>query len=294
MLILSENVTSKDSFDKLELLMNSRNLNRTQTAKILGVEPWTVGAWLAGKREISAKYKEKINELISLPLTSDLLIAPTVNQLIKQINQVEDESDAAKVTDALAKIIKEASYKLGEFSVQSVDESIISAFRKMLETYDNYSLAQINQLMTEIISERILVSSISSVEYAKKCIELSEKDKLNNELFLDLDSERLYASYSVTFYDNEDLISAKSSNDNSRQDLRSIQYELEDEARLIAENIFRYTAFEMDSINDQWTSDDTYYLPYHISLNHPQFKESLRLLMNRCVHVKDWIDTSSA
>lgn len=292
MLNLSDKPANSVGCEKLELLMNTRNLNKSQAAKILGVEPWTVGAWLAGKREISAKYKDKINEFLSLPLTSDLLVTPAVNQLIKQIYQVDDESDSPKISTALARIIHEASYKLGDFSAPSIDESIMSALKIMFGVYDSYSLTQINQLIAANISERTYISSISSEEYANKCKKLSELDKLNSELYLELYQDCLYAHYSVTFHDNEELNTAKSYKDSSSKELRDIQDMLEGEAQLIAEKIFLYTAFEMDSSTDHWVSDDTYSLSYYMPFNHPQFKESLRLLMNRCVRVKDWINTS--
>lgn len=288
----NEITISKVNCEKLELLMSSRNLNRSQTAKILGVEPWTVGAWLVGKREISAKYIEKINEFLKLPSTSDLLITPAVNQLIKQIYQVDDETDSLKISNALARIITETSYKLRDFSAPIVDESIMSALKIMLSTYDSYSLTKINQLITASISERIYISSISPEEYANICVKLSEIDSINSELLLDVHQDRLYAHFSVTFFDNEELNSAKSCEDTSRTELRDIQYGLQNEAQLIAEKKFIFTAFEMDSINDQWIRDDIYSLSYYIRFNHPQFKESLRLLMNRCVRVKDWVNTS--
>ena len=39
----------------LAQLIKSRNLNNIKMARILGVEGWTIGAWLSGKREISEK-----------------------------------------------------------------------------------------------------------------------------------------------------------------------------------------------------------------------------------------------
>lgn len=293
MLVLSDTSKCPAGCENLELLMNSRNLNRAQTAKILGVEPWTVGAWLAGKREISTKYKDKINEFLNLPLTSDLLVAPAVNQLIKQIYQVDDEIDSPKISNALSRIITEASYKLYDFSTPSADESIISALKVMLRLYDFNSLAQINQVVTASISERIYLSSITPEEYANKCTELAVFDKLNTELFFDHYDNGLWAHYSVTFHDNEELKAAMSREDISRDELYQIKRELEGDAQLIAEKIFQYTAFEMDSTNDQWVSDDTYSLAYYIQVNHPQFKESLRVLMNRCVRIENWLNTST-
>jgi transcriptional regulator with XRE-family HTH domain len=269
----------------LSLLMTGRNLNRAQMAKILGVEPWTVGAWLSGKREISAKYKEKVNEYLSLPQTSDLLVAPAVNQLSKQIAQVEDEADAMKVTDALVRIITSASYKLEEFSIRKIDQNLLIGLRKMLGVFDDQSVAHLNQLISAVLTERLFISSVSAEEYAKKCVEIATNDKLNTELYLELDADRLYANYSVSFCGDESLENAKHLDDVSV--LRDIQYQLKDEAHATGEIIFRYTDFEVDSINDHWINDEIYSMSYHISIMHPRFKESLRLLMNRCTIVQD-------
>lgn len=312
MLSSNEMVVSEAGSNKLELLMSSRNLNKSQTAKILGVEPWTVGAWLSGKREISSKYKEKINEYLDLPQTSDLLISPAVNQLAKQINQAEDEADVVKVTDALTKIITSASYKLVYFSIQSIDVKLMAALKKMLEVYDDCSIAKVNQTISNILADRMLDTSFSPEEYAYQCIERTEKDALNKELILELSSGILSAHYSLTFNINDELYKRY---DDIKEEFGSKHFNfehgyyeslfneetgeclLDDEeintalipikekhevdTRECALMIFQFTDFEEDERNSMWTDNNTYSVTYKISLDDPKFKDSLRMVMNR-------------
>jgi transcriptional regulator with XRE-family HTH domain len=52
------------NIENLNLLMNTKLLNNTQAAHLIGVEPGTVGAWLNGRRKISRKYADRISELL--------------------------------------------------------------------------------------------------------------------------------------------------------------------------------------------------------------------------------------
>lgn len=302
------NITSEHLADLIE----NRHLNNAQMAKILGVAGWAIGAWLAGKRQISEKYKEKIYELLKLPASADLQIAPALRSLTNKINGVEVEAGVPHVMAALVETVQTVAYKLADFSLNEISSRELKALEQLLAAYDDNSIARLNQMMASILAERLLIASLTAEEYAKKCIELSENDPFNKELLLEIDSEYLYAHYSLAIdvdqalYERSHLIEEEFGSshyderckysmgtfdyetgrclldDDDRESvLQPIRDQHENKTIDMVIKIFQCTAFEVDETYEPWVESDVYSLTYKISLDHPKFKEHLRMVMNR-------------
>ncbi len=279
------NLTAKSSEDvrneHLEWLINSRDLNKSQMSKVLEVEAWTIGAWLSGKREISSKYKEKIFSLLKLPKTADLLIAPAVNQLSKKIADVEDATELQHVTTALENVLRIIGRKLSNSCLQSINTKTIIAFKEALKPYDDYSIMQLNKFIASLVQERGLISTISNEAYATQCIKHFENNKYLDNLLIELEKDQLTVTYfSESYEPSSFLIRDAQGEVNLSSEEQNDFFEecIIDDAK----KLFAYTSFEEETTNRQWGSAETYLVIYSIPLTHPQFKESLRMLINRC------------
>ncbi|HFO0106538.1 TPA: hypothetical protein ACHHZH_000707 [Legionella pneumophila] len=195
--------SSKDvNKEYLEYFINSRGLNNAQMAKSLEVERATVGAWLAGKREISEKYKEKIYEFSKLSLTDDLIIMPTVKKLLKCIENVDEPSDTSYITKAYTSITNHVAYKLLDFIPHKMSEIELDAIANLLNASDVTSLTALNDVISQAINHRLYIYSISPHEYAEECIKSVE---LNQQKINRLRSLPQYSSIAHETF-NEDIL----------------------------------------------------------------------------------------
>jgi hypothetical protein len=300
----SDQVTSKD----LARLIETRRLTNAKLARILGVEGWTVGAWLSGKREISEKYKNQIAELLRLPKEADLYLAPTARQLSSKIQQIQDWSDRPHIVEAMVAVNKAAANALLRFSSSSIDPTELCAIEELLKAYDDHSIAQLSQLIAVILVERVRIAALSPKEYAEECIERASKagsslqfrgpegSILGVDLTIDMDEEeRLYEKKDLfdganelfgfgqgpelTFHPDPSKCLL------SKVDRHRVLQEIRDEHRDFVEEkaklLFKETAFTEDRINHQWLDSTLFAAAYKIDLQHPRFKESLRVVMDR-------------
>lgn len=195
--------SSKDvNKEYLEYFINSRGLNNAQMAKSLEVERATVGAWLAGKREISEKYKEKIYEFSKLSPNDDLIIMPAVKKLIKCIENADESSDTSYVIKTFIGVTNEVAYKLLNFIPHKMNEIELDAIANLLNASDVTSLTALNNVISHAINHRLYIYSISPHEYAEKCIKSAE---LNQQEINRLRSLPQYASIAHEAF-NEDIL----------------------------------------------------------------------------------------
>lgn len=156
---------------------------------------------------------------------------------------------------------------------------------------------------------------MANIDFGNQCAKASkeynkDKDISENELFLEVDDEYVYVNYSnrldiqAELYEMSKLIdrelysyrngglSTHIYNEETRKYnldaseltsyLRLIKDEHEDKTREDAFKLFENTGFFKDNDEHElWTEEYTYSVMYKLSLNHPGFKNSLRLLMNR-------------
>ncbi|MGZ3696577.1 MAG: hypothetical protein ACXWP5_00665 [Bdellovibrionota bacterium] len=296
------------SSKELAGLIESRGLNNAKLAKILGVEGWTVGAWLNGKREISDKYKARIFELLKLPKNSDLLVAPAANHLSFRLGQVDDLNDRPHVIDALVTVNTAAARTLLSFSPSNIDPSELGAFEDLWKAYDDHSLAQLLGLITTILAERIRVAALGPQEFAQECqrrasrsgdISLHPSDtflsvdlapgideeeqlhELSRDLQSDFASKRFDPEMGLGDIFHPDTGECLLTSDEREEALQEIRDRHEDSIKEEAKRLFQNSGFREDKGNHQWLDKNQFMVSYTIDFNHPKFKESLRLVMDR-------------
>jgi transcriptional regulator with XRE-family HTH domain len=295
--------------EHLEKLIKGRGLTNAKMAKILGVEGWTVGAWLNGKREISDKYRERIAELVRLPQSADLFLTPPIALLTSRISQVDEIADRPRVIDALVEVTRAAGESLIKFPINSISPPELDAMRKLLSAYDDHSLAQLGQLFNSMLAERLRVRGLEPIDYANECIQRVEK--CNSEIQLSHCDNRLDIAFFRSFNEGEELHNNQADieeefgpkygdpvsgyrpifdpetheclldDDDRERALEPIRDQYKELARDEAASLFAGTGFEEDRMNDQWIDENTYMVNYMIELSHPEFRESVRLVMDR-------------
>lgn len=299
---------SSEAAKRLAEIKSKRNVSNAVLARALGVEPWTVGAWLSGTREISEKYKERISELALLPASSDLVVTPLANMLVRKL-RMTDEGDVAHVQAAVKEIMWAAGRHLIDFGQQAIDPKTAEAVYAFAQAFDDASLVHFNNAVAKLINERMRVSSLTPEEYAKETIEIlngksgqvyaqfvdpdyltfdftatfdadheiSENAKSVQEQFVDYDSDGGVEGISV-FNDYGECVLEGQNYDAAVDFVKDL---FVDQANAQAEALFNATTFKEAGIKDQWVDKETYIVSFDLDLNNPGAKVSLYLLRSR-------------
>lgn len=278
--------------ERVERLLKERQWNNAQLARFIGVERWTVGAWINGTRSISEKHQATLKELIHSPKDSLPTLYPLTRKLHFEFRDSED-SEEGHVDKAVSEIVESAYRRFDLLGFRRISADFYRSLEHISQTHDDYSIAQLSELFSKINLERARIASMPAKEYVQEVVRLFPMDGTHS-IEMELDGDSITSFYSLPFeideekLDNDRELQIDCPDGDSYVDIelkagriRELKSEHEDAVVHEAETMFADTAFETYGPNDQWLAENIYAVCYTIQLDDPQLKESLSLLRRR-------------
>lgn len=297
--------------------LEKRKLTRAALAHLIGVEPWTVGAWISGERKVSTKYAARIQYFLSLPEEADLVYFPAADHLAAKM-RCASHRDAAEVSESLNRILESAISFLGRTTKSQrdrLDSNLANHF------FSNLTLEEQSKLLA-VLTENIQLGAFlknlspsSFVDATLGSANLSESDQFTTEFDEDgtawihvaskIDEHLEFRPSKIeVFLENFFVGTVEESADlresNSYSDLlrkfrvtKETEIQIDAQANRIAREIFEKsfrrrldeifdgTIFRTDRSNSHWCSDQFLTVSYYTDVSSINFQESFSCIVNR-------------
>lgn len=262
--------------ETLQKCMTMHNLNKAQLARLIGISPWAIGAWLSGKRKVSSKYIMTIINISELPPKSDLSYILLVRELENELKNSK-KMNPIDLFDTIHLVLEAASARLLKFPEQKVPLSLNDAIDKLLISYDEQGLSDLNQK----IARQIAFNSKSNIEFFEECHGF-EDDGYEIRFYIDEEDNILTMEYDTWMrhswigYMEDDTL------DISSPESLDARHIFESHVKKLANRIFNRMEFKLKE-NTSWDYDKeiaTLTLTYYAKLDQPRIKRNIILLKN--------------
>lgn len=280
----------------LVALMEKHKLNNTQMARLLEVEPWTVGAWINEQRVISDKYRTRIFELNSHSADYDIFLMPPLIKLHHRIYETTDErlDTISNIQAIFNKSIKNRYSKADSW--REITPKELESLEALWSVYDDDSIIQLNTLVAGVLGKRRAINIKSDSEFIqefKEKLEGSEYEIIENEDVLsistyhDFDQNQqlndcpAFIAEQYDFNSTFDRENGYQYSGDTERLVNELRDRFMDDARGELENFLDHTAFKINRDCCEWTRTDTYMVTFEIPKNDPDLKESLKKVLVR-------------